>query len=86
MQRSHLITLVDAYRTRVNRSEATISGWAVGHARLFSRIREGHGFTDTTYNRALQWFSDNWPADLVWPDDIPRPEPSPGSPASKEAA
>ena len=32
--------------------------------------------------RAIQWFSDNWPSDLEWPAEIPRPEPQ----EPKEAA
>lgn len=26
-----------------------------------------------TADKALQWFSDNWPEDLAWPKDIARP-------------
>ena len=33
--------------------------------------------------RIIQWFSDHWPADLAWPHDIPRPDPSPDSPAGE---
>ena len=54
--------------------------------KFFDRLNAGGSCTIATYNRILHWFTDNWPADLAWPSDIPRPEPSPGSPASKEAA
>ena len=30
----------------------------------------------------MQWFSDHWPADAPWPQDIPRPAPTPDSPAA----
>ena len=33
--------------------------------------------------RITQWFSDHWPEDLAWPVDIPRPAPSPDSPAAR---
>lgn len=33
--------------------------------------------------KALQWFSDNWPLNLEWPSDIPRPVPTPDSPATR---
>lgn len=29
--------------------------------------------TTRRYEKALLWFSMNWPADLAWPDDIARP-------------
>ena len=86
MHRNDLTCLVSLFRTEIPRAEATISNWIVGHARLFQRLRNRQPVTDVTYERAYQWFSDNWPANLIWPSDIPRPEPSPGSPASKEAA
>jgi hypothetical protein len=58
------------------RSEATVSQWIVGHARLFSRLKAGRGCNAHTYQDAMDWFSQNWPADLEWPTDIPRPEQS----------
>ncbi|WP_146193168.1 hypothetical protein [Maritimibacter sp. 55A14] len=53
-----------------------MSNWIVGNARLFQRLRDGHGTTIRTYNKVLQWFSDHWPEDLDWPSDIPRPRKS----------
>lgn len=77
MQFSNLVTLIDAYRSTVNLSEATISNKVTGsHARLFKRARSNMGCTVKTYNKALQWFSDNWPADLEWPRGIERPTPT----------
>ncbi len=26
------------------------------------------------HERAMQWFSDNWPEGAIWPDDIARPQ------------
>ena len=71
--RGQLLQLISQFRQVDGRSEATISNHAVGHARLFSRVRGGKGLVPNTYDRAIQWFSDNWPADLPWPADIPRP-------------
>ena len=48
---------------------------------FFKRLRSGMGCTIKTYNRVLQWFSNQWPGGLPWPEDIPRPEPT-----EKEAA
>ena len=30
----------------------------------------------------MWWFSDHWPMDLAWPSNIPRPQPSPDTPAA----
>jgi hypothetical protein len=73
MEYSHLITLVERYCAHVGRREATISNQIAGHARLFLRLREGFGCTVVTFKKALAWFDANWPEDLAWPSDIPRP-------------
>ena len=72
----HLICLSAQMADHVDRSEATLSTWCVGHARLFSRLRDGKGCNAHTYRDALEWFSDNWPEDLTWPADVPRPDPT----------
>ena len=82
----HIQTLTLIYCEATKRSEARVADLASGNPYLIKRLREGAGCTIATYNRVIQWFSDHWPVDLAWPSDIPRPEPSPGSPASKEAA
>ncbi|PKP85846.1 MAG: hypothetical protein CVT80_00480 [Alphaproteobacteria bacterium HGW-Alphaproteobacteria-2] len=76
MHTDDLIVLASRYAEQVGRSEATVSNWIVGHARLFERLRGGKGTTIRTYHRVLQWFSDHWPADLPWPSGIPRPHKS----------
>ena len=78
---AYLHLLAETYSSGTGKSLATISNLSCGHARLFSRLSEGRSCTLRTYNRVLQYFSDNWPLDLPWPVDIPRPDPSPESPA-----
>ncbi len=81
----HILTLCDLYCAVVNRSEVRVADLAVGNPYFFKRLRAGARCTVKTYGRALQWFSDHWPADLAWPTDIPRPAPSAES-AAREAA
>ncbi|MBN7785173.1 hypothetical protein JYP51_09600 [Ponticoccus gilvus] len=82
MTTEDLVTLAERYALHVDRSEQTISNWITGtHARLFTRLRAGLGCNAKTLTKAFQWFSDNWPDDLAWPSDIPRP-----SKSKKEAA
>lgn len=75
-----LLQLAKSFSAHTGLAEATISNKAVRHARLFQRLRGGFGCTLETAESVLRWFSDNWPADLAWPADIPRPS------KSKEAA
>lgn len=74
MEQTNLIKLAELMARHISRSEATVSTWCVGHARLFKRLRENQGCTIKTANRALHWFHTNWPEDLEWPSDIPRPK------------
>lgn len=67
-------------------SVVTVAKRAACHGRLFVRLGAGEGCTMRTYNRALQWLVDHWPPDLAWPSDIPRPSPTPGSPAAEAAS
>jgi len=76
MHYSDLITLAETLGSFLGKSEATISNYCAGHARFFSRLRDGKGCTVATFHAVSQWFSDQWPEDLEWPAEIPRPRPS----------
>ena len=73
MHRTDLLTLADLYARHQRRALATVSNRIVGHARLFSRLKANQGTTIRTYERALAWFDQNWPADLEWPAGVSRP-------------
>ncbi len=77
----NLQVLCEIYSKTVGRSEVRLADLAAGNPYFFRRLRSGMGCTVKTYNRVLQWFSDHWPPDLPWPQDISRPEPT-----EKEAA
>ena len=74
MDTSTLINLAETYVAHAGGSEATISNKITTNARLFERLRAKKGCTVSTFGTALNWFSKNWPADLEWPADIPRPD------------
>ncbi|AXI50384.1 hypothetical protein C1J04_05440 [Sulfitobacter sp. SK025] len=73
METDTLIKLAESFTAHAGGSEATISNKVTTNARLFKRLRDGKGCAVSTFNAALVWFSENWPADLEWPADIPRP-------------
>ena len=81
-QRLHLIRLVDLLAAHHGVTHFAISMRALGKGDFFKNLKKPNGDCRTqTASRLMRWFSDNWPADLEWPADIPRPTPS-----KKEAA
>ncbi|MBD9445781.1 MULTISPECIES: hypothetical protein [unclassified Rhizobium] len=44
---------------------STLDGVAIGEKDV----------TTGTFERAMQWFSDNWPEGAEWPTDVGRPQP-----------
>ena len=73
MNTQSLITLAETLIAHEGGSEATISNKITTNARLFQRLRAKKGCTVSTFGNAMNWFSRNWPADLEWPADVPRP-------------
>ena len=71
-----LIRLVHEYARAVGLTTRTVSTYAAGSGDFCDRLERGHDLTTRRAARVVQWFSDHWPADLPWPDDIPRPAPS----------
>ncbi len=72
---SYMYTLARAFARATNRAESTVSRLSTGSGDTFSRLRRGHSITTCRADRAVQWFSDHWPAGLDWPEDVPRPAP-----------
>jgi hypothetical protein len=70
---THLITLSAAYAKHMSLSLWRVSFLARGDGMFFKRLANGSSCTLKTATVVMQWFSDNWPADLEWPRHIPRP-------------
>ena len=76
-----LISLADTLAAHRGVTHFAISMRALGKGDFFKKLKSGGGCTIRTAEKVVQWFGDNWPADLEWPRSIPRPEKS-----KKEAA
>lgn len=76
-----LVALADAFASHANVSHWRVSYLARGDGQFFDRLRKGKTCTIKTATTVLAWFDQNWPSDLDWPRDIPRPHKS-----KKEAA
>lgn len=73
MEPKHLATIAETYAKHIGRGLYTVANRAGVHSRTFTQLRDGRGCHVDTYRRAMDWFAGNWPADLEWPRDIPRP-------------
>ena len=68
--------LIRNYATALGLSESYASRILTGSGDTVQRISRGTSLTARRAARIIQAASDNWPADLAWPPDIPRPAPS----------
>lgn len=70
----HILLLARLYGEATNTPQVTVSSRVFGDSKKLAAM-ENHN-ADLTLRRAahaLQWFSDNWPEGVEWPDDIARP-------------
>ena len=72
-QRTALITLAETMAAHHGVTHFAISMRALGKGDFFKKLMAGGDCRTATATRVLARFSDNWPADLEWPRDIPRP-------------
>ena len=80
---SHIIFLIEEYARAQGISVSYVGRLAANDGKLHSRLVSGADTTCRTATRIVQWFSDNWPLGVLWPTDIPRPDPAPDSPHVK---
>jgi hypothetical protein len=73
MKTVEIITLAEAYRAHRGVTLSTVSTWVANDGKRLAHLKDGGGCTVKTYLRCVQWFADNWPADLEWPREIARP-------------
>ena len=79
-------TLIEGLASARRRSPHTISTLVTGSGDMYARLTRGCDLTSRRAARIAQQVSDHWPVDLPWPAEIPRPRPSPDSPAAAPAA
>ena len=76
MNSNSILQIARIYAVAVNRKPSTVSLRAFGSGDIIKRLEDGRGITLQRAGRAMQWFSDNWPDNAIWPSDIHRPTPS----------
>ncbi|MFN4058185.1 MAG: hypothetical protein ACK4HW_08390 [Roseinatronobacter sp.] len=71
-----LITLADMLAAHQGVTHYAISMRALKKGDFFSNLKRGGDCRTGTAARVMNWFHENWPDDLAWPSDIPRPDAS----------
>jgi len=70
----HLLTAAAAYASAENVELKTVSWRVFGDGKKLEAIRDrGADIQVRRLEGAMAWFSANWPADKLWPADVPRP-------------
>lgn len=79
--RDTLIRLARAYAAAKGRGDGLalsgISTKIFNDGKTLDRIAAGGDLVTGSYERAIKWFSENWPEDLEWPSDVARPVAAP---------
>lgn len=72
---AQLLKLVPVYCAATGLAEATISTKLFNDGKRIETVRSGGDLGAEKATRAIEWLSNHWPADAIWPHDVPRPDP-----------
>lgn len=86
MSTEHIIRLAEAYGRHCALELSTVSTYAENDGKWLPGLKAGSSCTLRRAERVTRWFSTNWPADLEWPRDIPRPTPATNASRKRRAA
>ncbi|MBU2867111.1 hypothetical protein [Pacificibacter marinus] len=75
-QKTTLITLAETLAVHQSVTHFAVSMRALGKGDFFKKLMDGGDCRTATAAKVLAFFHTNWPADLEWPADIPRPKTS----------
>lgn len=78
--RLQLLGLADAYAVAKGLSRARVSTIVFNGGMVLDRIANaGTDITTGTLERAVLWFSANWPDGVAWPEGLARPAVTPST-------
>lgn len=69
----HLLALARAYGEAEGVPLKTVSWRVFEDTKKLARIEAGSDLHSRRLEKALAWFSANWPDGATWPDGVPRP-------------
>lgn len=68
-----LLSVAAAYGAALDIGLPQVSWRALGDSKKLTAIKAGKDIQVRRLERAMQWFSDNWPANAEWPANAVRP-------------
>jgi hypothetical protein len=68
-----IISVATAYCEANRLSLARVSTVVFNDGKALTRLAAGGDLTTRSFERAMAWFSANWPEGLAWPDGVERP-------------
>lgn len=74
MDKRDLVKLGEFYAAHVGLKLSTVSTYAANDGKWLAGLKGSTSCTLRKASSVVAWFSDNWPSDLAWPADIPRPD------------
>ena len=72
--RDQLITVADAYCSARKLSRSRVSTIVFNAGLTLDRIASGRDLATGNFERAMRWFSENWPEGAEWPRHVNRPK------------
>lgn len=94
MLRDQLVRVTDCYGAALGIGRQRVSTIVLNRGPTLDGLAAGRKDVNTgTFERAMQWLSDNWPAGTEWPEGVERPKsgegqsvPAGGAPSGGELA
>ncbi|OBQ68383.1 hypothetical protein EFV37_25205 [Mesorhizobium loti] len=71
--KDHLVKVATTYAAEKGLSLSRVSTIVFGDGKVLDRLQGTADLTTSRFEAAMLWFSNNWPADLAWPDGVTRP-------------
>ncbi len=74
MLKHQLLLVADTYAANIGLSRSRVSTIVLNRGATLDAIALGRADVTTgTFEKAMRWFSSNWPENTPWPCDVPRP-------------
>ncbi|MFL5063433.1 MAG: hypothetical protein ACJ8FU_08380 [Xanthobacteraceae bacterium] len=72
--KEQLLALAAAYERATGLGTSTVSWRVFGDTKKLAAMRDhGAGIQLDRYEKAMRWFSENWPGNADWPESVTRP-------------
>ena len=77
--REQLLLISDRYCAAAGIGRKRVSTIVMNGGGKLDAIANGSDLTTGSFEKAMLWFSANWPAGAAWPDSVMRPEAPPSA-------